>query len=233
MKNNKKIFSIIWSIIWKIPFWSKIIDPIYWKIKYLCFLSENNYSKIIYNFKEHEDYFSNAKKFTIYTKKNESWAISWEIVKFVKEISPNIKKIFLPWENRDTKEIYYGFIKESWWININIITAWLSKNVDKKWNFENDPPKNIWKFNLIISQAMIEHIINPYKHILDLVNLLEKNWYLIINTNTPWFSYHRYPIDCQRFYPDWFEEIKKRLNLRIIKKYMNDWNIFYIFQKNI
>ena len=50
----------------------------------------------------------------------------------------------------------------------------------------------------------------------------------------PGGPYHRHPIDACRFYPDWFEEIAKRLNLNIIKKRINDNklnNIFYMFQK--
>jgi len=47
----------------------------------------------------------------------------------------------------------------------------------------------------------------------------------------PGYNYHRYPVDTLRFFPDWFEEVSKRLNLRIVKKFRRDFNVVYCFQK--
>ena len=78
------------------------------------------------------------------------------------------------------------------------------------------------QFDLIISQAILEHLLNPYKHMYDLASLLAPKGFLIIHTVCPGHPYHRHPIDACRFYPDWFEEIAKRLNLNIIKKRIKD-----------
>jgi len=102
--------------------------------------------------------------------------------------------------------------------------------VDYYWNFENDCPIHE-KYSLIISQAMLEHLINPYKHISDLANLLENGGHLIVHSVLPLYQYHRYPIDCLRFFPDWFEEVAKRLELEIVDKYIRLSHITYKYKK--
>lgn len=80
---------------------------------------------------------------------------------------------------------------------------------------------------------MMEHLVDPYKHMKDLSSLLEEEGYLIVHTVMPGFMYHRHPVDTIRFFPDWFEEVasKKRLNLKIVSKYVRDFHIFYMYKK--
>jgi len=87
------------------------------------------------------------------------------------------------------------------------------------------------KIDLVVSQAILEHLINPYKHLHDLTNLISSKGYIMIHTVTPGFPYHRYPIDSLRFFPDWFEEVAKRFNLNVINRKIPDTHIFYMYQK--
>ncbi len=213
------------KIILKIPFLWTFLANIYWRIR-------NSFLKIDfwdfywrYNFKEFESFFKDSKKFDILTNLNESEKIYWAIIKSIKHHN-NLNKLFLPWENNNSKKLFSGIFPDT-----KIITAGLSKNVDYDWNFEHTPPKELNGFDAIISQAMIEHIIDPFKHISDLAGMLNSWWLLVVHTVLPWFHYHRYPVDCLRFYPDWFEEVAKRLWLKISKKYIHDFHIFYIYQK--
>jgi 2-polyprenyl-3-methyl-5-hydroxy-6-metoxy-1,4-benzoquinol methylase len=99
------------------------------------------------------------------------------------------------------------------------------------WNFEHDCPGGLGPFSLIISQAMIEHLLEPYKHLRDLFSTLDAGGSMIIHTVTPGFEYHRYPVDCFRFYPDWFEEVADRLGATVTGRFVGDLRILYQFTK--
>lgn len=103
-------------------------------------------------------------------------------------------------------------------------------DVDIPWNFEKPAPE-MGSFNLIISQAILEHLIAPYQHLQTLSRLLAPSGYLLVHTVTPGFVYHRYPIDASRFYPDFFETFAERANLTVCKRRVNDNHIFYLFRQ--
>lgn len=142
-------------------------------------------------------------------------------------IKTPLKTALLPGEHNGLKSVYANLL------NIpenEIKTTGLSDNVDYHWNFENRPP-NFGHFSIIISQAMLEHLIDPYKHVRDLFDALEPGGHLILHTDIPGFQYHRYPIDCFRFFPDWFEEVAIRLGAIIADKYIGEQRILYRFCK--
>lgn len=158
---------------------------------------------------------------------NEAGFYFGEIIKWAQDIRPAPKRILLAGENCNTARQLQPVIGSE-----RVYTSGLS-NVDYEWNYENDPPA-MGSFDLIISQAMLEHLLNPYKHMCDLAGLLAPGGYLIVHSVCHGHNYHRFPIDALRFFPDWFEEVAKRLNLRIIRKRIKDPinnHIFYMYQK--
>jgi 2-polyprenyl-3-methyl-5-hydroxy-6-metoxy-1,4-benzoquinol methylase len=138
-----------------------------------------------------------------------------------------MSRVLLPGENNAVKHAYVDLFKipES-----HIVTAGLADDVDYRWNFENAPPA-FGKFDCIISQAMLEHLVKPYEHVRDLIDSLDVGGYLVLHTVMPGFPYHRYPVDCSRFFPDWFEKISKRFHLQVCDKYIGDLRIMYKFKK--
>ena len=148
-----------------------------------------------------------------------------EIVRWSREVVDDGTRTLLVGEGKKATEIIKSQIglKET-------VTIGLLKDVDFKWDFEESPPSDIGKFDLIISQAILEHLIDPYKHVRDMSSMLAPGGYLLIHTVLPGFIYHRYPIDAVLFYPDWFEEVRKRLNLTVYKKRINMTHIFYMFK---
>jgi SAM-dependent methyltransferase len=157
----------------------------------------------------------------------ESGRIRGEIVKTIREIPATVSRILLPGENNAVKHAYVDLfqVPES-----QIVTAGLADNVDHRWNFEDAPPA-FGTFDCIVSQAMLEHLLQPYKHVRDLVDALNTGGYLILHTVMPGFAYHRHPVDCVRFFPDWFEEVSQRLRLQVCDKYIGDLRIMYKFKK--
>jgi hypothetical protein len=155
---------------------------------------------------------------------NESGYYHGELIKWSADLAPKCT-LFV---GEDTKTAFY--LNEK--INAKeVITAGLSE-VDYVWNFEQEPPDIDKKIDLIISRAIFEHLLNPYKHLHDLTRLVQSQGNIIIHTVMPGFRYHRYPIDTIRFYPDWFEEMADRLNLTIVNKRISENHIFYMYQKN-
>lgn len=146
-----------------------------------------------------------------------------ELIKWSADIHP--ENVLFVGENKKTAEILKDKINAR-----KVLTAGLS-DVDYKWNFEEDPPVIEMKVDLIISQAIFEHLLNPYKHFQDLTSLISSEGYIMIHTVIPGFSYHRHPIDSLRFFPDWFEELATRFGLKIIKKRIKNSHIFYMYQK--
>jgi len=154
---------------------------------------------------------------------NETHVLEGEVVAWILEANgPN--RILLAGETNKVKPYIEQVLKG------NVFTAGL-EDVDYIWNFEDDPPTEIGKFNLIVSQATLEHLLNPYKHFSDLTSLLQPKGYLILHSVSPGFPYHRYPIDACRFFPDWFEETAKKLNLTVVKKREKYMHLFYMLQK--
>jgi SAM-dependent methyltransferase len=172
------------------------------------------------------------KKFTVtYTglNKNVTGLLRPEIVKTLKELDFVPKKILL---DGDSKYIVDQFKETFNFDSADVLTTGIGENFDFEWDFENDPPNNIKVgFDLIISQAMFEHLINPYKHLVDLVSKLNNNGIIIIHTVVPGFPYHRYPIDSVRFFPDFFEKSSLSLGLNIYRKFLRDFHIVYVFKK--
>jgi len=159
---------------------------------------------------------------------SESHIIRGELVQCAEEIRGAVTSLLLPGENNRNKAAFATLfaLDES-----AISTAGLMPEMDFCWNFEEDPPL-LEPVSCIMSQAMLEHLINPYKHMCDCYGLLAPGGYLIIHTVMPGFHYHRYPVDCLRFYPDWFEEVAKRLDAQVIGKYLDEAHITYMLKKS-
>lgn len=160
---------------------------------------------------------------------NESGIIFGQVVRMLGEMGQETTPLLLPGEGKNGKSVYARLLKID---ESMITTAGLHADADKQWNFEERPPE-MGQFRSIVSHAILEHLIDPYGHVTDLCNLLEEGGSLIAYTVTPGFPYHRHPVDCVRFFPDWFEEVANRRALKVWDKYIGDEHIVYWFKKKI
>lgn len=169
-------------------------------------------------------------RLTIQTPHKESGVIRGELVYFLGRLAGSLQSMLLPGEPRAAKEGFSSLAK----LDIDLVTtAGLHDDADHRWNFEEDPPSVLTarRFDCIVSQAILEHLIDPYKHLRDCAGLLASGGHLLVHTVMPGFIYHRHPVDCMRFYPDWFEEVGKRLGLTVADKAMGDGHIVYLYRK--
>ena len=166
---------------------------------------------------------NSCEEYKILNLPNESKFYHGELIQWVIDFQPGTKDILLAGEER-----IIGNALSSIWKPRTLTTAGFG-DVDIPWDFDHSPPIER-RFDIIVSQAILEHITEPSKHLRDLWSLLEPQGILIVHTVMPGYGYHKYPIDCQRFYPDFFEAMEK-YGLRPTKRRTKDLHIFYMYEK--
>lgn len=158
---------------------------------------------------------------------NESSQIFGLVVQTIRDITDPIESMLLAGEAAAAKPVYAGIAGIA---REKITTAGLHRDADHVWNFEQSPP-DMGRFRCVVSYAILEHLIDPYRHVRELCDLLEPGGHLVIFTVSPGFPYHRHPIDCMRFFPDWFETVAERLGLEIADRYYGSERVMYRFCK--
>jgi len=79
------------------------------------------------------------------------------------------------------------------------------------------------KYDLIINQATLEHVYNPFQAMINLTKSLKTNGILVTHTHPPNQEYHQYPRDYFRFMIDWWIDLPQ---------YINDIELLEICMKN-
>jgi 2-polyprenyl-3-methyl-5-hydroxy-6-metoxy-1,4-benzoquinol methylase len=115
-----------------------------------------------------------------------------------------------------------------------IFTAGLHDKMDYRWNYDLAAPDELPQADLIASHAMLEHIMDPYLHLSSCYRLLNPGGHAIFHTVMPGFQYHRHPVDCLRFFPDWFEVVAERLGAKVVMRLIStEAHIVYCLQKPV
>jgi SAM-dependent methyltransferase len=158
---------------------------------------------------------------------NESNQISGLVVQTIRDIGEPAESMLLAGEAAAAKPVYAAIANM---VQEKIRTAGLHADADHRWDFEQSPPE-MGRFNCIVSYAILEHLIDPYRHVRDLCELLEPGGHLVIFTVSPGFPYHRHPIECMRFFPDWFETVADRTGMEIVDRFYGSERVMYRFRK--
>lgn len=77
------------------------------------------------------------------------------------------------------------------------------------------------KYDFVLSQALFEHVSRPCVALENMSNVTKVGGKIIIHTQNPEMDYHAVPIDCLRFFKDWFVNMQTYLPIRLI-----EWNEF-------
>jgi hypothetical protein len=160
---------------------------------------------------------------------SESGVILGEVVHILKSVAKPADTILLPGERWPARAAYSRItgIAED-----RILTAGIHEDMDFAWNYEVAPPAEIPRVEIVASQAMLEHLVDPYRHVRDCYSLLKPGGHLIFHTVMPGFKYHRFPVDCVRFHPDWFEVAAERLGAEVaLRSVSTEAHIVYCLRK--
>lgn len=89
------------------------------------------------------------------------------------------------------------------------------------------------KFDLIINQATLEHLYNPFQAMENLIGALNKDGIIITHTHPPAMSYHQYPRDYIRFMKDWWYDLPKYINNIELEEFFmyQNFDVFTLYRK--
>lgn len=88
-------------------------------------------------------------------------------------------------------------------------------------------------YDLIINQATLEHLYNPYQAMANMFAALKPGGIIVSHTHPPGFEYHRYPSDYFRFMKDWWYDLPKyETEMELLELYMHDnRHVFTCYKK--
>jgi len=142
---------------------------------------------------------------------------SWIIDNIINNWNYDYDSIVALTEPEECKIVLSKLLKESY---IDCIPFPPDLNILSEW------PK---KYSITILQAVLEHVCRPSVCLENLVKLTKKDGLICVHTHPPGtIGYHGYPIDCCRFYSDFFVENQKYIPYEIIKIEQFDQHIFCI-----
>lgn len=138
-----------------------------------------------------------------------------------------LPKVLLISENNRTKKELNDFYK-----NWDIHTLDLYPELD---NDKSDIIMDICdcelinKYDLVINQATLEHLYNPFGAMQNMCESLNKGGYLISHTHSQLMGYHQYPRDYMRFMIDWWYDLPQHIrDIKLIELYEDD-KLIHIF----
>jgi len=122
--------------------------------------------------------------------------------------------------------------------------SWNIKTLDLYYELSNSKPDIVGdicsntnpiddEFDLIINQATLEHLYNPFKCMENLLFALKPDGILVNHTHPPGFGYHQYPRDYFRFMIDWWIDLPKYVsNIELLELCMYQNNhVFSSYKK--
>lgn len=93
-------------------------------------------------------------------------------------------------------------------------------------------PINTPKFDLVVCQAVMEHVYDPFQAFINLKSITKESGCIFIHTHTPSFLYHSDPRDYIRFHHDWFEDLPKKISgLELLELFDHNGHIFSSYRK--
>lgn len=88
------------------------------------------------------------------------------------------------------------------------------------------------KYDLIICQATLEHLYNPFTAMQNMLKLLAKDGVVVLHTHLPSYYYHPYPRDYFRFHTDWFEDVTKFIpDCELLELYTVGGHVFAAYKQ--
>ena len=89
------------------------------------------------------------------------------------------------------------------------------------------------RFDLIINQATLEHVYDPFGAMRNLCSLLASSGVIVNHTHPPGFPYHAYPHDYFRFMIDWWPLLENKISYIKLKELVmvNNRQVFSCYQR--
>ena len=86
-------------------------------------------------------------------------------------------------------------------------------------------------YDVLLSQALLEHIVDPVQLIKNLNVLLKKDGILVIHTHNPLMGLHRFPVDTLRYNEDFFHSLQNYVSMELLDVSLAGNAIFAVLKK--
>jgi len=73
------------------------------------------------------------------------------------------------------------------------------------------------KYSMVFCQAVLEHVCRPSIFVENLVNFTKDRGFITCMSVGPKFGYHAFPIDCVRFFRDFYVDLQRYLPIDLIE----------------
>lgn len=70
-------------------------------------------------------------------------------------------------------------------------------------------------YSTVFSQAVLEHVCRPSIYVENLSRLTKTGGHIVLMSVGPKFGYHRFPIDCVRFFKDFYEDLQRYIPIKL------------------
>ena len=167
---------------------------------------------------------------------NSSGGFLERIIELAGPISTQDKWLLVSEPSSAPKEIKDSY-REKYGIELPEITS-IEDILNKTWTSQEydydlcvypvmqNPPK----YQAVLHQSLLEHVVDPVSVIKNLNDFLVPGGIQVIQTVNIYCSLHRYPIDCLRFFPDFFENLEKYIAVKCITTFMENGSIYAVLE---
>jgi SAM-dependent methyltransferase len=142
-----------------------------------------------------------------------------EVEPLFKEWFPDTEFTFLGYSGKSGAEYEHDFNKP-----LDMVSQYY------RWS-EGKTPIGIYSFDSVLSQALLEHVCNPFQAVQNMVNLVKPGGTIVIHTVRPGFRQHRFPVDCVRFMPDFWKELCKYMPIKLLAYQEHIYHVFVCYRK--
>ena len=142
---------------------------------------------------------------------NTSKAFHRILFEFMKHYGP-FKSILLVGEPDGCIEVF----KQHFGEEVIVDTLSTSGKKGEYYEYDLNIPTDLTKrYDVVFSQAVLEHVCRPSVFIENLATLATK--YVVVMSVGPAFGYHQFPIDCVRFFKDFYVALQKYLPIKLVE----------------
>ena len=88
------------------------------------------------------------------------------------------------------------------------------------------------QFSVVLHQSLLEHVVDPVTVIRNLNDFLIPGGIQVIQTVNIYASEHKFPIDTLRFFPDFFRNLGKYIELQCLETFFENQSIYAVLRRN-
>jgi SAM-dependent methyltransferase len=121
---------------------------------------------------------------------------------------------------------------KEWWPDADITVTGYSGLLQEHYEFDlNVFTPSAEKYDVVFSQATLEHVCRPSVAIENMVERCAPGGIVVIHTHGPLCPLHRHPVDCVRFFPDFYAELARYLPAELVAQFDNGSASFATFRR--